>query len=246
MSLIYKVTNTLNGKNYIGFTSKKLKIRKYQHKQFALKKESELILHKAIRKYGWENFKWEVIYESWDDEHCLTIMEPFFILEYNSFGENGYNGDRGGKKGMLGLKRKPLTEEQKKNISIATKKNALKGKNHPMYGTKANKKFLESAKTSMLGKKHSEETKKKMSETAKNKIREHGSVMLGKKHSEETKKKIKLKSTCKWELYDVKTKQFLTINDLMEYSIINNIKYKTVHSWKYKIADGQQILKKVN
>jgi group I intron endonuclease len=244
MSIIYRVTNEINQKKYIGYT-KNFRERKNKHKDSALKRNSPFAFHQAIRKYGWDNFKWEIIYESWDAEHCLTVMEPHFIIEYETFGENGYNMDKGGRKGMLGLKRKPLNEKQKNNISIGTKKNALKGKDHPLYGTKANEHFLESAKTSMLGKKHTEETKKKQSESRKEYLKKHNVSMFGKTHSDETKQKMKLKRMKTWKLYDIKTKQTIIIDDLMEYSIINNIKYKTVYSWKYKMIDGQPMLKKV-
>lgn len=244
MACIYKVTNKVNNKKYIGFTKNELKKRKNQHKNKA-NNNSQFAFHKAIRKYGWDNFEWEIIYESWDGEHCLTVMEPYFIAEYDSYGQNGYNMDTGGKKGMLGVKRKPLTEEQKNNISIATKKGALRGENHPMYGSKANQKFLDSAKTSMLGKSHSDDTKIKMSESRKKYLDENDSGMLGKRHSNETKKKMKLKRMDKWELYDSETNQFKIINDLMEYSAINNINYKTVYAWKYQTINGQPRLKKV-
>ena len=244
MSMIYKVTNKINDKIYIGFTGKELKIRKHQHKHFAIKRNSPLYFHKAIRKYGWDNFHWEVIYESWDQEHCLTNMEPFFITEYDSFGKNGYNMDKGGRKGMLGVKRGPVSEETKKKISDTLKVSGLKGKNHPMYGTIANDNFLKSAKVSMLGKNHSDETKKKQSDSRKEHLKENDAGMLGKKHSDETKQQMKLKHKFSWELYDEQTKQYTTINDLMLYCDINNIKYKTVYSWKYKMIDGHPRLKK--
>lgn len=90
---IYKVTNKVNGKIYIGFDSN-WPVRKYQHKSRA-KKNSSYRLHMAIRKYGWENFDWEVIYQSYDCLHTLKIMEPYFITEYNSFAR-GYNMTTGG------------------------------------------------------------------------------------------------------------------------------------------------------
>ena len=245
MALIYKVTNIINDKKYIGYTSKELKKRKFQHKDFALKRNSPFAFHQAIRKYGWNNFKWEIIYESWDIEHCLSVMEPYFIVEYTTFGENGYNMDKGGKKGMFGLKRKPLTEEQRHNVSVGTKKNALKGKDHPMYGTKINEKFLQASKTSMLGKNHSDETKKKQSIAHQEYLKNNKSGMFGKKHNDETKQKMKLKRMEKWSLYNKETKQTTIIDDLMKYCQINKLNYKTVYSLKYRSVEGKQMLTKV-
>jgi group I intron endonuclease len=244
MVCIYKATNILNGKSYIGYTKNFTK-RKNIHKNSALRKNINFVFYQAIRKYGWDNFKWEVIYESWDQKHCLTIMEPYFIVEHNTFGENGYNMTRGGERGPDTIKRKSLTEEQKKNISIGTKKNALRGEDHPMYGSKGNEKFIQSSKTSMLGKKHSEETRKKQSEVRKEYLKNNKVGMFGKKHSEETKEKMKLKRMRKWELFDVLTGKKIIIDDLMEYSTINNLNYKIVHSWKYKMINGQPRLKRL-
>ena len=244
MACVYKATNVITGKSYIGFTSGEIKKRKYEHKRGSLR-NSPFVFHKSIRKHGWDNFKWEVIYESWDVEHCLTVMEPFFIQEYNTLVPNGYNACVGGRKGMLGIKREPLTEEQRHNISVGTKKNALKGKDHPMYGTKANDKFLDAAKTSMLGKQHSVETKKKQSDSRKEYLKNNKVGMFGKNHSDETKQKMKLERIQKWTLYNPKTKQTELIEDLMNYCQINKLNYKTVYSWKYKSMDGIQMLTKV-
>ena len=244
MSYIYKATNIVNDKKYIGYT-KNFRERKNRHKDSALKRNSPFAFHQAIRKYGWDNFKWEVIYESWDVEHCLTVMEPHFIIEYDTFGENGYNMDNGGRKGMLGLKRKPLTEEQRHNVSVGTKRNALRGKDHPMYGTKANEKFLQAAKISMVGKNHSDETKKKQSESRKEYLKDNKVGMFGKKHNDETKQKMKLKRMESWALYNPETKETKLIDDLMNYCQINMLNYKTVYSWKYRSVDGKQMLTKV-
>lgn len=244
MACIYKATNVINGKSYIGYTKNFLK-RKSVHKKNAADQNINFYFYQAIRKHGWDNFKWEIIYESWDEKHCLIVMEPFFISEYNTFGENGYNMTRGGERGPDNIKRKPLTVQQKKNISIGTKKSALKGKDHPMYGSKANENFIKSSKTSMLGKNHSEETKKKQSESRKLYLKNNKNGMTGKKHSEDTLKKMKLKRMDQWILYDKETNQNILIDDLIGYCEINNLKYKTVHSWKYQIVNGQQRLRKI-
>ena len=90
---IYKVTNKVNGKTYIGFDSN-WPNRKYQHKSRS-KKNKTYRLYQAIKKYGWDNFEWEVIYQSQDALHTLKIMEPYFITEHGSFA-SGYNMTEGG------------------------------------------------------------------------------------------------------------------------------------------------------
>jgi len=248
MSLIYKVTNNINEKSYIGFTSKKLNKRKFQHKQYALQRNSPFAFHQAIRKYGWENFKWDVIYESWDDPHCLNTMEPYFIEEYNTFGKNGYNMDRGGRNGMLGIKRKPTSEETKQKIKNTLKAKGIKGENHPMWGKRHTPETIErfKFKKTMLGKHHSEETKKKMSESTKEFAKNNKTGMFGKKHTIETKQKMRIKRMQSWELYIGETKEIIKIDDLMSYCQLNNLQYKTVYAWKYQKVNGVQRLIKVN
>jgi|APCry1669189883_1035261.scaffolds.fasta_scaffold18052_2 group I intron endonuclease len=91
---IYKVTNKTNGKTYIGFDSN-WPTRKYQHKNRAKKGTIKYRLYLAINKYGWNNFEWSIIYQSKELEHTLKVMEPYFIMEYNSMA-SGYNMTLGG------------------------------------------------------------------------------------------------------------------------------------------------------
>ena len=118
---IYKVVNQINGKVYIGFDSK-WPNRKIRHLKDARSKRSRAhndIFHKAIRKYGQENFVWEVIYQSKDGKHCKDNMENYFIVENHSFinfeNSNGYNMTLGGD-GMLGFKH---SEKSKLKNSIS-------------------------------------------------------------------------------------------------------------------------------
>jgi hypothetical protein len=115
---IYKVTNILNGKVYIGFTTNLVQ-RKHRHKYYALEKQVVNHFYTAIRKHGWENFQWEIIYQSKDKSHCLNEMEKYFIEEYKSFSDfedsRGYNMTLGGE-GCLG-NHKPKTKEHSEKIS---------------------------------------------------------------------------------------------------------------------------------
>ena len=129
---IYKATNTITGKCYIGFDSHWPK-RKYAHNSYSFipgTTQYDTVFHRAVRKYGKDSFTWEVIYQSSDQEYCLHIMEPFFIKEFNSFGNRGYNMTVGGDAPMLGKKHsneskkkmsRPMSEEHKRKISEAHK-----------------------------------------------------------------------------------------------------------------------------
>jgi group I intron endonuclease len=95
---IYKIVNKINNKVYIGFTSKNPPNKRWitHLSQLNNPKYSKLALYKSIKKYGKEYFEFIIIYQSKDREHCLKVMEPYFIREYNSFGINGYNLTKGG------------------------------------------------------------------------------------------------------------------------------------------------------
>jgi len=95
---IYKATNIINGKSYIGFDSHWPK-RKFEHKSAAIRDTRYNKFYNAIKKYGWKSFVWEVIYQSIDRDHCLNIMESYFIAEYNTLSD-GYNSTKGGESGL--------------------------------------------------------------------------------------------------------------------------------------------------
>lgn len=101
---IYRATCSKNGKCYIGYDSKWPK-RRYEHKQSM--KDGDQVFYRALRKYGWQSFVWEVLYQSKDANHTLKEMEPFFIRENNSCihfnNSNGYNMTEGGE-GTIGYK----------------------------------------------------------------------------------------------------------------------------------------------
>ena len=97
---IYKYTNKINGKKYIG-QSIDIKQRQYAHKSSAFNEKANDYnsqFHQAIRKYGLENFDFEILAEiSLEDysQELLNNLEKFFIKYYNSY-KNGYNATEGG------------------------------------------------------------------------------------------------------------------------------------------------------
>jgi len=140
VSTIYIATNIVNNKCYVGFTSRSLEVRKERHKteSFSVTQPGyKSAFHDAIRKYGWDNFKWEVLYQSWDRYHCKNVMENYFIEECGTYGgDGGYNMTKGGD-GTFGytlvhkqetkikisntLKNRPKSEQHKINIGLAQK-----------------------------------------------------------------------------------------------------------------------------
>ncbi len=139
-SIIYSITNEINGKNYIGYTERNLSDRKAGHKWSAFKLNIDSKLYRALRKYGWDNFKWEVIYCSWDNKHCLEVVEDMLIREHNSI-MSGYNTKGGGDSPppkQLGSKNvnfgKKMSDEERYRLSNYVKSN-VKGKTYSeIYG----------------------------------------------------------------------------------------------------------------
>jgi|APCry1669193128_1035447.scaffolds.fasta_scaffold07398_2 group I intron endonuclease len=91
---IYKSTNKINGCSYIGF-DKNWPARKRGHKSSYKKQNRNSKFYNAIQKYGWDNFDWEIIYQSKDYDHTFKTMESYFIEQYDTL-NNGYNMTKGG------------------------------------------------------------------------------------------------------------------------------------------------------
>lgn len=107
--IIYKATNTISGKAYIGITEN-LHKRRIEHKCLA-NRGFQFHFYKAIRKYGFDSFNWEIL-EECDDRKSAANREIELIVEHDTF-DNGYNGTKGGDGGFKAAH----TEETKKKIS---------------------------------------------------------------------------------------------------------------------------------
>ena len=162
--IIYKATNKINGKCYVGKTIKTLNERIIRHLSY-VNRGSKLYFHRAIRKYGKENFRWTIL-EICFTKKELNKKEQYYIKHFNSFGIGGYNMTEGGDGGQ-GFKH---TDETKNKLS-----NLRKGKGHKH--TEEHKKYMSDKMKGknkrygkdnhFYGKSHSEETKLKMSKIHK-------------------------------------------------------------------------------
>jgi group I intron endonuclease len=172
MAELYRITSPSN-KQYIGIASKGMRFRWSVHVSES-RAGSNTALHKAIRKYGPDVFVKEVLVVA--DYDYIKELESKAIEIFKTFTPNGYNLTRGGD-GTVG---RIFTDEQKKAISVATKKRMT------------DERQRENLRQKNLGKKISEETKKKISESVKCTFSKRQNPSKGKKLSEERKVKISL------------------------------------------------------
>ena len=109
--IIYKITNKVNGKSYIGQTTNSLLIRWYKHTH---KSSRCLAIHSAIEKYGKDNFTIETI-DTASTKEELNEKEKYWIEFFNTISPNGYNLKTGGNNCTY-------TEESLKRMSDGIKK----------------------------------------------------------------------------------------------------------------------------
>lgn len=164
---IYITTCMINGKRYIG----QRQFKNYGGKRWDKYLGSGTIFLKAVKKYGRDSFYRDIVAIAYSKEE-LDNLEIEWIKNYNAVeNDDFYNiadGGHGGNK-YAGKTEEEMLEIRKK-ISIANS-----GENNPMYGIHM--------VSPMKDKHHSEEAKQKMSKS-------NAKVWLGKRFSEEHKKKM--------------------------------------------------------
>lgn len=215
---IYKITNIINNKCYVG-SSVNIIGRWYTHKtELKFNKHHSIKLQRSYNKHGFDNFKYEIIEEC--DVELLFSREIYYVDLFNCY-ENGYNIAIPSKSVMLGRNH---SDETKKILRNKSKGN--KNRLNMTFTDESKKKISDSLK----GRPLSEETKLKMSESHKGKkMTESGRIKLiernksrkgikqraeviehraklntGKKRTEESKKKIsdKLKGIIRGPMSD--------------------------------------------
>ena len=148
---VYKITNLVNGKVYIG-ASKRIEDRWRDHK-----KRINSPIHSDLEAYGLDNFKFEVLLEC--PETMLAQWERDMICLYDSDDpEKGYNSPKDRPYSLKlseALKGIPCSEEHKRKISEANR-----GRHNIPHSEETKRKISEARK----GIPRSEETKRKISE----------------------------------------------------------------------------------
>lgn len=96
MGYIYKITNNINGKCYIGKTERTINVRWSEHIRLSRLK-LDLPLYRAFLKYGVENFSIEEVEQC--NNTVIDEREIYWIDYFNSY-KNGYNCTAGGEGGI--------------------------------------------------------------------------------------------------------------------------------------------------
>ena len=113
MGFIYKITNTITKKCYIGETTRINPDDRWKQHQYIFTRNGGCpALRDAVKKYGIVNFKFQVLIICFDEDRY--IYEKEYIKKYNSVVPNGYNILEGGEGG--GFKGKHHSEETKQII----------------------------------------------------------------------------------------------------------------------------------
>ena len=102
---VYCITNLINNKKYIGITSRSIVIRFQEHCS-----HNQSLVYNAIKKYGKENFKIEILKDNIHKDD-VDKRERYFIELYNTLVPNGYNLSTGG------ISNKDLSDETKQRLS---------------------------------------------------------------------------------------------------------------------------------
>lgn len=145
MAFIYKITNNLNGKSYIGKTERPNPYTRWsEHKRdYNNGRYPNRALYRAFDKYGLPNFTFAVIEETLYPD----VREKYYIEQYNTFGNNGYNLTKGGdSNSYIDIKKEDLQKVYKQlplkktaayfNVDIVTLRRLLAKYNIPIIDCK--------------------------------------------------------------------------------------------------------------
>lgn len=198
--IIYKITNKINDKCYIGQTTDIVnRFKKYKRLECQLQEK----LYRALIKYGIDNFSFEE-FDYADDQETLDFLEQTYILCFDSR-ERGYNIREGGWGGKLAEETKQKLRDLKRSDEFKQKVSqnngrywkgkkrpketgekisiANSGSNHFNFGKHLSDETKQRISQTKKGTRHTEESREKMSINS-------AKAMLGRKQTEDAKRRI--------------------------------------------------------
>ena len=145
MGYIYLITNTINGKRYVGQTTQLDINKRWQNHRTSSRNPRNGCISYAMRKYGLENFKFQIICICFDND--CDQFEIDYIKKFNTLVPNGYNLDGGGNQlktihpRTIELLCRKWTEEEKERVFTTEarlqKSKSVTGSNNPNFGRKS-------------------------------------------------------------------------------------------------------------
>lgn len=196
MYTLYVIESPTN-KKYIGVTGRQVESRWANGKAY----HSNPYLTEDIKKYGWENFKHEILFSNLTKEEACLLEQMYIALYDTTNPKYGYNKHIGG--GAVGIRKyewldttsvittghKPISQEEyenrKKQYFENRKMSEAKKSEHHIEEPK--RKISKAKKGKSKGKHHTEETKRKVNETV-----EHTNITLhiDTQHQTQAKKQL--------------------------------------------------------
>lgn len=165
--LIYLITNDVNNKVYVGQTTKSLEHRIKEHRNSMVSGE-DTHLYRAMRKYGWDKFHFNIIATA-SDQDTLNELESYFINKYDAI-HSGYNMAPGGsinvmKSSVVAEKHNSVmrSPEVRQKISNSMKKSYAE-RGGP---TAEHRKHLSESRKRLYSSPQGEETRRKFRESFK-------------------------------------------------------------------------------
>lgn len=161
---VYQIRNIVTGKVYIGSTITSFIHRwRQHHSKFKMGKHENTHLQSSYIKYGDSNFEYTVLYVGTSLEDIRTREQEFINILDSCNPDKGYNMDSV-------VDRSTRSEETKKKISL-NRKGKCSGSSNGFYGKTHTEEVREKIRQAHTGKKLSDNTKAKMSEKKKIKVR---------------------------------------------------------------------------
>lgn len=222
MGEIYMIENIITGYKYIGQSKYSGIVRYKAHVKEATHNKTNLRLYNAFRKYGTQNMKL-TIFETGVPEEKLDELEIYYIAKYDTY-NNGYNNTTGGG----GVRGYYHSNQTKRKISIASKRNMYR-----INTPERTAKIIAAQK----GRPFTEEHRQHIKNSIGNREKENN-PFYGKKHTLESKLKMS-DSSIKYGVFQMKDEKvlgvFKSVKEAAIWCIDNNYTNATLSSVMYRI-----------
>lgn len=168
VGIVYKIKNQINNKVYIGITTRDLFYRVKGHIYDSYTRNNKSLFHKAIRKYGEQNFTIQILQIVFSSIQELEQREKYWIKFFLANNPNfGYNLTSGGETNKI------VSESTREKQRLAKLKNPTKYWLNKKIPDDVKKQISQTVKLNpsrgMLNKRHSKKTKQLMSKNKKGK-----------------------------------------------------------------------------